>query len=113
MAQLDSAFALVAEGSEPTEGFHFSVNSMVQKRPISGSTATFADPQRERRAEALLLSTNLMSLVPIVGGAGIHLQRHIERDRRMRRAFHHILHQCDGIGDFLLRHLEHQFVVHL
>jgi hypothetical protein len=50
LAQLDSAFDHVAERSEPTEGFHFGVNSLVQNVRFA-LYRDFPDPQRRRGAE--------------------------------------------------------------
>jgi hypothetical protein len=50
LAQLDRAFDHVAERSEPTEGFHFGVNSLVQNVRFA-LYRDFPDPQRRRGAE--------------------------------------------------------------
>jgi len=50
LAQLDRAFDHVAERSEPTEGFHFSVNSLAQNVRFT-LYRDFPDPQRQRGAE--------------------------------------------------------------
>ena len=50
LAQLDRAFDHVAERSEPTEGFHFGVNSLVQKVRFA-LYRDFPDPQRRRGTE--------------------------------------------------------------
>ncbi len=50
LAQLDRAFDHVAERSEPTEGFHFGVNSLVQNVRFA-LYRDFPDPQRQRGAE--------------------------------------------------------------
>ena len=50
LAQLDRAFDHVAERSEPTEGFHFGVNSLVQNVRFA-LYRDFPDPQRQQGAE--------------------------------------------------------------
>jgi len=50
LAQLDRAFDHVAERGEPTEGFHFGVNSLVQNVRFA-LYRDFPDPQRQRGAE--------------------------------------------------------------
>jgi hypothetical protein len=50
LTQLDRAFDHVAERSEPTEGFHFGVNSLVQNVRFA-LYRDFPDPQRQRGAE--------------------------------------------------------------
>jgi hypothetical protein len=50
LAQLDRAFDHVAERSEPTEGFHFGLNSLVQNVCFA-LYRDFPDPQRQRGAE--------------------------------------------------------------
>jgi hypothetical protein len=50
LAQLDRAFDHVAERSEPTETFHFGVNSLVQNVRFA-LYRDFTDPQRQRGAE--------------------------------------------------------------
>ncbi len=50
LAQLDSAFKHVATRSEPVEGFHFGVNSLVQNARFA-LYRDFPDPQRQRGAE--------------------------------------------------------------
>jgi len=50
LAQLDRAFDHVAERTEPTEGFHFGVNSLVQNVRFA-LYRDFPDPQRQRGAE--------------------------------------------------------------
>jgi hypothetical protein len=50
MTQLDRAFDHVAERSEPTESFHFGVNSLVQNVRFA-LYRDFPDPQRQRGAE--------------------------------------------------------------
>jgi hypothetical protein len=50
LAQLDRAFDHVAERSEPTEGYHFGVNSLVQNVRFA-LYRDFPDPQRQRGAE--------------------------------------------------------------
>ena len=50
LAQLDRAFDHVAERSEPTEGYHFGVNSLVQNVHFA-LYRDFPDPQRQRGAE--------------------------------------------------------------
>jgi hypothetical protein len=50
LAQLDRAFDHVAERSEPTEAFHFGVNSLVQNVRFA-LYRDFPDPQRQRGAE--------------------------------------------------------------
>ena len=50
LAQLDRAFDHVAERSEPTEGFHFGVNSLAQNVRFA-LYRDFPDPQRQRGAE--------------------------------------------------------------
>jgi hypothetical protein len=50
LAQLDRAFDHVAERSEPTETFHFGVNSLVQNVRFA-LYRDFPDPQRQRGAE--------------------------------------------------------------
>ena len=50
LAQLDSAFALVATRGEPTEGFHFGVNSLVRNATF-GLTRDFPDPVRRHGEE--------------------------------------------------------------
>ena len=50
MTQLDRAFDHVAERSEPTESFHFGVNSLAQKVRFA-LYRDFPDPQRQRGAE--------------------------------------------------------------
>ena len=50
LAQLDQAFDHVAERSEPTESFHFGVNSLVQNVRFA-LYRDFPDPQRQRGAE--------------------------------------------------------------
>ncbi len=107
MAQLDRAFGQVAERSEPTEGFHFGVNSLAQNVRF----ARYRDfPACSAGGKTRAGSVRL---VPIVGGAGVDLQRHIQRHRRVRRLLHHALHHGDRRLDFLDRHFEDQFVVHL
>jgi hypothetical protein len=50
LAQLDRAFHHVSERAEPTEGFHFGVNSLVQNVCFA-LYRDFPDPQRQRGAE--------------------------------------------------------------
>jgi hypothetical protein len=50
MAQLDRAFNHVAKRSEPTEGFHFGVNSLAQNVRFA-LYRDFPDPQRQRGNE--------------------------------------------------------------
>ena len=50
LAQLDMAFDHVAERSEPTESFHFGVNSLVQNVRFA-LYRDFPDQQRQRGAE--------------------------------------------------------------
>jgi len=50
LAQLDRAFDHVAERSEPTEGYHFGVNALVQNVRFA-LYRDFPDPQRQRGAE--------------------------------------------------------------
>jgi hypothetical protein len=50
LTQLDRAFDHVAERSEPTEGFHFGVKSLVQNVRFA-LYRDFPDPQRQRGAE--------------------------------------------------------------
>jgi len=50
LAQLDLAFDHVAERSEPTEGYHFGVNALVQNVRFA-LYRDFPDPQRQRGAE--------------------------------------------------------------
>jgi hypothetical protein len=50
LAQLDRAFDHVAERSEPTEGFHFGVNSLMENARFA-LYRDFPDPQRQRGAE--------------------------------------------------------------
>ena len=50
LAQLDQAFDHVAERSEPTEGIHFGLNSLVQNVRFA-LYRDFPDPQRQRGAE--------------------------------------------------------------
>jgi hypothetical protein len=50
LAQLDQAFDHVADRSEPTEGFHFCVNSLVHNVRFA-LYRDFPDPQRQRGAE--------------------------------------------------------------
>ena len=50
LAQLDNAFARVASRSEPVEGFHFAVNSLVQNARF-GLYRDFPDPFRQRGQE--------------------------------------------------------------
>lgn len=50
LAQLDRAFDHVAERSEPTEGFHFGVNSLVENVRFA-LYRDFPDPQRQRGDE--------------------------------------------------------------
>jgi len=50
LAQLDHAFARVAGRSEPVEGFHFAVNSLVQNARF-GLYRDFPDPFRQRGQE--------------------------------------------------------------
>ena len=47
---LDQAFDHVVERSEPTEGFHFGVNSLVQNVRFA-LYRDFPDPQRQQGAE--------------------------------------------------------------
>jgi hypothetical protein len=50
LAQLDHAFERVACRSEPVEGFHFAVNSLVQNARF-GLYRDFPDPVRQRGQE--------------------------------------------------------------
>jgi hypothetical protein len=50
MAQLDAAFQLVAGRQEPTEGFHFGVNSLVEKA-VFGLYRDFPDAFRHQGEE--------------------------------------------------------------
>jgi hypothetical protein len=50
MQQLDQAFARVASRSEPVEGLHFAVNSMVSDA-VFALYRDFPDPVRQRGAE--------------------------------------------------------------
>ena len=50
LAQLDAAFELVAARGEPTEGFHFGVNSLVRNARF-GLTRDFPDPVRRHGEE--------------------------------------------------------------
>jgi hypothetical protein len=50
LAQLDLAFERVAGRSEPVEGFHFGVNSLVAN-PVFALYRDFPDPFRHRGAE--------------------------------------------------------------
>jgi hypothetical protein len=50
LAQLDLAFERVAGRSEPVEGFHFGVNSLVAN-PVFALYRDFPDPFRQRGAE--------------------------------------------------------------
>jgi len=50
LAQLDQAFARAAERREPTEGFHFGVNSLVQNVAFA-LYRDFPDPVRHRGEE--------------------------------------------------------------
>jgi hypothetical protein len=50
LAQLDRAFDRVSERSEPTEGFHFGVNSLVQNARFA-LYRDFPDPHRQRGSE--------------------------------------------------------------
>ena len=54
-----------------------------------------------------------MRLVPVVGGAGVDLKRHVQRDCRIGRTLHHALDDRESALDFVCRHLEDQLVVDL
>src|SRR5579872_3756582 len=47
-----------------------------------------------------------MRLVPIVGGARIHMERHRKQHGGKRRVLHHMLHHRQGCCDLIVRHLE-------
>ena len=49
----------------------------------------------------------------LCGGARIDRERHRQRERRHRRLFHDLLHHRQRLLDLVVRHLEHEFVVHL
>lgn len=55
----------------------------------------------------------LMRLLPIPRRLGVHLQRHLQPQRRLGRLLHHVRDHLDGPGDVLFLRLEHQLVVHL
>lgn len=50
LAQLDAAFREVASRTEPVEGVHFGVNSLV-RNVVFGLTRDFPDPERRRGDE--------------------------------------------------------------
>ena len=50
---------------------------------------------------------------PIVAGAGVDLQRHLQLQHRLGRLLHHRLRHLHGLVDLILRRLEHELVMHL
>ena len=55
----------------------------------------------------------LMRFIPIVGRAGIDLQRHLHRDRRHRGVLHHRLDDRQRALDLFLGRFEDELVMHL
>ncbi len=52
-----------------------------------------------------------MRLLPVLRGVRVDPERHVQLDRRLRRLDHHFGHHRQGRLDFIVRRLEHQFVV--
>ncbi len=54
-----------------------------------------------------------MRLIPVMRCARIDMQRYSKRDGRHRRIFHNVTNDRYGLFDFIIRHFEDQFIVHL
>ena len=56
---------------------------------------------------------NSMRLVPVIGGAGIDLQRQRQQHGREWRVLHDVLDHGQRCRHLVVGHLKNQFVVHL
>src|SRR6202035_4105500 len=94
----------------------FSMMSRSRARAALGSAIERPPADLAVESDGLLIgvpSGESMRFVPVIGGAGIHMQRYRQRYRWQRRLDHHPGDDRQRLFHLFFRPSEHELVVHL